>query len=96
VLFRSKRFGEEEACTTETAQHYESLGLLVYAMEIAGTTSDVRKIRAAMPQVFPLEKRGMLTPTGVFALRENGAEIRIVYGTEVIGGKWSEPFPIRY
>ena len=91
-----KRFGEEEACTTETAQHYESLGLLVYAMEIAGTTSDVRKIRAAMPQVFPLEKRGMLTPTGVFALRENGAEIRIVYGTEVIGGKWSEPFPIRY
>jgi branched-chain amino acid transport system substrate-binding protein len=91
-----KRFGEEEACTTETAQHYESLGLLIYAMEISGTTSDVRKIRAAMPQVFPLEKRGMLTPTGVFALRENGAEIRIVYGTEVIGGKWSEPFPIRY
>jgi len=91
-----KRFGEQEACTTETAQHYESLGLLAYAMEIAGTTSDVRKIRAAMPQVFPLEKRGMLAPTGVFALRENGAMIRIVYGTEVIGGKWSEPFPIRY
>ncbi len=91
-----KRFGEGEACTTETAQHYESLGLLVYAMEIAGTTSDVRKIRAAMPQVFPLEKRGMLTPSGLFALRENGAEIRIVYGTEVIGGKWGEPFPIRY
>jgi branched-chain amino acid transport system substrate-binding protein len=91
-----KRFGEEEACTTETAQHYESLGLLVYAMEIAGTTSEVRKIRAAMPQVFPLEKRGMLTPSGLFALRENGAEIRIVYGTEVIGGQLSKPFPIRY
>jgi branched-chain amino acid transport system substrate-binding protein len=91
-----KRFGEEEACTTETAQHYESLGLLVYAMEMAGTTSDVRKIRAAMPRVFPLEKRGMLVPTGVFALRENGAEIRIVYGTEVTGGKWSAPFEIRY
>jgi len=91
-----KRFGEDEACTTETAQHYESLGLLVYAMEVAGTTSDVRKIRAAMPQVFPLEKRGMLIPSGLFALRENGAEIRIVYGTEVVGGKWSEPFPIRY
>ena len=91
-----KRFGEEEACTSETAQHYESIGLLVYAMEIAGTTSDVRKIRAAMPQVFPLEKRGMLTPSGIFALRENGAELRIAYGTEVIGGKWSEPFPIRY
>ncbi len=91
-----KRFGEEEACTTETAQHYESVGLLAYAMEIAGTTSDVRKIRAAMPQVFPLEKRGMLTPSGLFALRENGAEIRVVYGTEVIGGKWSEPFPIKY
>jgi branched-chain amino acid transport system substrate-binding protein len=91
-----KRFGEEEACTSETAQHYESIGLLVYAMEIAGTTSDVRKIRAAMPQVFPLEKRGILTPSGIFALRENGAELRIAYGTEVIGGKWSEPFPIRY
>ncbi len=91
-----KRFGEGEACTTETAQHYESLGLLAYAMEIAGTTSDVRKIRAAMPKVFPLEKRGMLTPTGVFALRENGAMIRIVYGTEVTGGKWSAPFEIRY
>jgi branched-chain amino acid transport system substrate-binding protein len=91
-----KRFGEGEACTTETAQHYESLGLLAYAMEIAGTTVDVRKIRAAMPQVFPLEKRGMFTPTGVFALRENGAMIRIVYGTEVMRGKWSEPFEIRY
>ena len=91
-----KRFGEQEPCTTETAQHYESVGLLVYAMEIAGTTTDVRKIRAAMPQVFPLEKRGMLAPSGLFALRENGAEIRIVYGTEVVGGKWSEPFPIKY
>jgi len=91
-----KRFGEGEACTTETAQHYESLGLLAYAMEIAGTTSEVRKIRAAMPKVFPLEKRGMLAPTGVFALRENGALIRIVYGTEVTGGKWSAPFEIRY
>lgn len=91
-----KRFGEGEACTTETAQHYESLGLLAYAMEIAGTVSDVRKIRAAMPQVFPLEKRGMLAPTGVFAVKENGAMIRIVYGTEVINAKWSEPFPIRY
>ncbi len=91
-----KRFGEGEACTTETAQHYESLGLLVYAMEIAGSVSDVQKIRAAMPKVFPLEKRGMLVPSGLFALRENGAEIRIVYGTEVVGGKWSEPFPIKY
>ncbi len=91
-----KRFGEGEACTTETAQHYESFGLLAYAMEIAGTTSDVRKIRAAMPQVFPLEKRGMLAPTGVFAVKENGAMIRIVYGTEVVNAKWSEPFPIRY
>jgi branched-chain amino acid transport system substrate-binding protein len=91
-----KRFGEQEACTTETAQHYESVGLLAYGMEIAGTTTDVRKIRAAMPQVFPLEKRGMLVPSGLFALRENGAEIRIVYGTEVVGGKWSEPFPIKY
>ena len=91
-----KRFGEGEACTSETAQLYESLGLLVYAMEMAGTISDVRKIRAAMPQVFPLEKRGILTPSGIFGLRENGAELRIAYGTEVIGGKWSEPFPIRY
>jgi hypothetical protein len=64
-------------------------------MEMGGTISDVRKIRAAMPQVFPLEKRGMLTPSGIFGLRENGAELRIAYGTEVIGGKWSEPFPIR-
>src|SRR5512136_2979556 len=86
-----KRFGEGEACTSETAQLYESLGLLAYAMEMAGTISDVRKIRAAMPQVFPLEKRGILTPSGIFGLRENGAELRIAYGTEVIGGKWSEP-----
>jgi branched-chain amino acid transport system substrate-binding protein len=58
-----KRFGEEEACTSETAQHYESLGLLAYAMEIAGTTSDVRKIRAAMSQVFP-HPLGYFCPTG--------------------------------
>ncbi len=91
-----KRYGEAEACTTETAQHYESLALLVYAMEIAGTVSDVSKIRAAMPKVFPLEKRGLLVPSGLFALRENGAEIRIVYGTEVVNAKFGEPFPIKY
>jgi hypothetical protein len=65
-------------------------------MEMAGTTTDVAKIRAAMPKVFPLEKRGFLVPSGLFALRENGAEIRIVYGTEVVNGKFGEPFPIKY
>jgi branched-chain amino acid transport system substrate-binding protein len=91
-----KRFGEGEISTFEAASHYESLYLLAYAMEIAGTSSDVRKIRAAMPQVFPLEKRGTLAPTGLFGLRENGAQLRITYGTEVIGGKWTEPFGIKY
>ncbi len=59
-----KRFGEGEVSTFEAASHYESLYLLAYAMEIAGTSSQVQKIRAAMPQVFPLEKRGTLAPTG--------------------------------
>jgi hypothetical protein len=65
-------------------------------MEIAGTSSEAGKIRAAIPQVFPLEKRGTLAPTGLFGLRENGAQLRITYGTEVIGGKWTEPFGIKY
>ncbi len=80
-----KRFGEAEVSTFESASHYESVYILAYAMEIAGTVSDVPKIRAAMNQVFPLEKRGTLAPTGVFGLRENGAQLRITYGTEVIG-----------
>lgn len=91
-----KRFGEGEVSTFEAASHYETLYLLAYAMEIAGTSSQVQKIRAAMPQVFPLEKRGTLAPTGLFGLRENGAQLRITYGTEVIGGKWTEPFGIKY
>jgi branched-chain amino acid transport system substrate-binding protein len=91
-----KRFGEVEVTTFESASHYETVYLLAYAMEIAGTISDVKKIRAAIPQVFPLEKRGTMTPTGVFGLRENGAQLRITYGTEVIGGKWTEPFGIKY
>ena len=91
-----KRFGEAEVSTFESASHYESVYILAYAMEIAGTVSDVPKIRAAMNQVFPLEKRGTLAPTGVFGLRENGAQLRITYGTEVIGGKWTEPFGIKY
>lgn len=91
-----KRFGEGEVSTFEAASHYETLYLLTYAMEIAGTSSQVQKIRAAMPQVFPLEKRGTLAPTGLFGLRENGAQLRITYGTEVIGGKWTEPFGIKY
>ncbi|MGD0626439.1 MAG: hypothetical protein ABSB32_17190 [Thermodesulfobacteriota bacterium] len=49
-----------------------------------------------MSRVFPLEKRGTLAPTGVYGLRDNGAQLRITYGTEVIGGKWTEPFGIRY
>jgi len=91
-----KRFGEAEVSTFESASHYETIYILAYAMEIAGTVSDVGKIRAAIPQVFPLEKRGALAPTGVFGLRDNGAQLRITYGTEVIGGKWTEPFGIRY
>jgi branched-chain amino acid transport system substrate-binding protein len=91
-----KRFGETEVSTFESASHYETVYILAYAMEIAGTVSDVTKIRAAMPQVFPLEKRGTLAPTGVYGLRDNGAQLRITYGTEVVGGKWTEPFGIRY
>ncbi len=91
-----KRFGEAEVSTFESASHYESVYILAYAMEIAGTVSDVSKIRTAMSQVFPLEKRGALAPTGVFGLRENGAQLRITYGTEVIGGKWTEPYGIKY
>ena len=91
-----KRFGEAEISTFESASHYESVYILAYAMEIAGTTTDVAKIRAAMAQVFPLEKRGTLVPTGVSGLRDNGAQLRITYGTEVVGGKWAEPFGIRY
>jgi hypothetical protein len=49
-----------------------------------------------MNQVFPLEKRGTLAPTGVSGLRDNGAQLRITYGTEVINGKWAEPFGIKY
>jgi branched-chain amino acid transport system substrate-binding protein len=91
-----KRFGEAEVSTFEAASHFESLYILAYAMEIAGTISDVQKIRAAIPKVFPLEKRGTLAPTGVFGLRDNGAQLRITYGTEVTGGKWTEPFGIKY
>jgi branched-chain amino acid transport system substrate-binding protein len=91
-----KRFGEAEVTTFESASHYETVYLLAYAMELSGTVSDVKKIRAAMPQVIPLEKRGTLAPTGVSGLRDNGAQLRITYGTEVIGGKWTEPFGIKY
>jgi branched-chain amino acid transport system substrate-binding protein len=91
-----KRFGEAEVSTFEAASHYESVYLLAYAMEVAGTTSDVQKIRAAMPKALPLEKRGTLAPTGLTGIRENGAQLRITYGTEVIGGKWAEPFGIKY
>ena len=91
-----KRFGEGEVSTFESASHYETVYLLAYAMEIAGTVSEVKKIRAALPQALPLEKRGTLAPTGVFGLRDNGAQLRITYGTEVVGGKWTEPFGIKY
>jgi len=91
-----KRFGETEVATFESASHYESVYILAYAMEISGTTTDVQKIRKAMDQVFPLEKRGTLAPTGVYGLRDNGAQLRITYGTEVVGGKWTEPFGIKY
>jgi branched-chain amino acid transport system substrate-binding protein len=91
-----KRFGEGEISTFESASHYESIYILAYAMEVAGSVSDVPKIRGAMSQVFPLEKRGTLAPTGVFGLRDNGALLRITYGTEVVGGKWTEPFGIKY
>jgi len=91
-----KRFGEAEVSTFEAGSHYETTYILAYGMEIAGTTSDVQKIRGAIPQVFPLEKRGALAATGVYGLRDNGAQLRITYGTEVIAGKWTEPFGFRY
>ena len=59
-----KRFGEGEVSTFEAASHYETLYLLAYAMEIAGTSSQVQKIRAAMPQVFPSGETGHAGPHG--------------------------------
>ena len=67
-----KRFGEAEVTTFESASHYESVYLLAYAMEIAGTTSDVKKIRAAIPRVFPLKSAEPWRPRGFRACGTTG------------------------
>ncbi|MCF2587825.1 ABC transporter substrate-binding protein [Brevibacterium sp. UCMA 11752] len=41
--------GEKKVATSETALNYQSIAIIAKAMEVAGTTSDPEKIRAAVP-----------------------------------------------
>lgn len=41
--------GEDQVATSETALNYQSMAIIAKAMEVAGTTSDPEKIRAAVP-----------------------------------------------
>ncbi|MCJ7832785.1 MAG: ABC transporter substrate-binding protein [Deltaproteobacteria bacterium] len=92
-LFK-KRF-PEKVITYEAANGYECVYFPARAMEIAGTVSDALKIRAAFPKLFPLDKQGLIGPTGVVGIRDNGAFLRVTWGSEVIGGKFAKPFEIR-
>ena len=92
-LFK-KRF-PEKVITYEAANGYECVHLPARAMEIAGTVSDALKIRAAFPKLFPLDKQGLIGPTGVVGIRDNGAFLRVTWGSDVIGGKFAKPFEIR-
>jgi branched-chain amino acid transport system substrate-binding protein len=92
-LFK-KRFGEK-VVTYEAAAGYEGVYFPARAMEIAGTVSDALKIRAAFPKLFPLDKQGLIGPTGVVGVRDNGAYTRVTFGSDVVGGKFAKPFEIR-
>ncbi len=92
-LFK-KRF-PDKVVTYEAAGGYEGVYLPAKAMEIAGTVSEALKIRAAFPKLFPLDKQGLIGPTGVVGIRDNGEYLRVTYGSEVIGGKFAKPFEIR-
>jgi len=92
-LFK-KRF-PDKVVTYEAAGGYEGVYLPARAMEIAGTVSDALKIRAAFPKLFPLDKQGLIGPTGVVGIRDNGEYLRLTYGSDVIGGKFAKPFEIR-
>lgn len=56
--------------TSECLKHYGSVVALAKAIEKAGTTSDVRAIRAALPKVLPLV--GDKVPTEIFGIEDNG------------------------
>jgi branched-chain amino acid transport system substrate-binding protein len=91
-LFK-KRY-PDKVVTYEAAGGYEGVYFPAKAMEIAGTVSDALKIRAAFPKLFPLDKLGLIGPTGVVGIRDNGEYLRVTYGSEVIGGKFVKPFDI--
>jgi branched-chain amino acid transport system substrate-binding protein len=93
TLFK-KRYGDK-VVTYEAAAGYESVYFPARAMEIAGTVSDALKIREAFPKLFPLDKQGLIGPTGVIGIRNNGAYLRLTYGSDVVGGKFAKPFEIR-
>lgn len=89
-----KRF-PEKVVTYEAAGGYEGVYFPARAMEIAGTVSDALKIREAMPKLFPLDKQGLIGPTGVVGIRNNGEYLRVTFGSDVVGGKFAKPFEIR-
>jgi branched-chain amino acid transport system substrate-binding protein len=92
-LFK-KRF-PDKVVTYEAAGGYEGVYFPARAMEIAGTVSDALKIREAFPKLFPLDKQGLIGPTGVVGIRDNGEYLRVTYGSDVVGGKFAKPFEIR-
>jgi branched-chain amino acid transport system substrate-binding protein len=87
--FRQK-FGQDATPTSESGLNYHAMNVLALAMQIAGTTTDVEAIRAALPQAaerFPADLRpyeyGMVTPQGhltgevIAASVENGQFIEL-------------------
>ncbi|NLX50963.1 MAG: ABC transporter substrate-binding protein [Deltaproteobacteria bacterium] len=56
--------------TSECFRHYGSTHALAKAIEAAGTTTDVRAIRAAFPRALPIV--GDKIPTEIFGIADNG------------------------
>lgn len=79
--YQAKHPGEEPQFSAALA--YEGVYLIAKALEAAGTTTDVYKIRAAFPKAYPL-------PNSIFGIRdldEKGDVLMPVFLVEFKGGK---------
>lgn len=87
-------FGADYVVTSENLMNYEAMYIVAEAMKVAGTVTDARKIRAALPEVFAAgEAKGYPYPQMRFyGITPEGQLLSRWFAVEVIDGKIVNPF----
>ena len=77
--------------TSESAFNYEVMYIFAEAMKKAGTTANLNKIMAAIPEVLPVGKHAV---RGIHTMTKEGQFLSGYFAMEIAEGKFAQPIDI--